>query len=381
MGARSIAVVMPWGGDDSKERRRAILNFKRLEYLVRNKCKVKSAGAVDESDSVVYGVEIVRARRDFIPDQVLKRIEIADIVIALLSGLNTNVIYEVAFRRALDHVAFKRALDRAILLLSDPPESLPIYMQSLVHHNWKQNEIQKRIDMIADDPQAQPELPDFTVGIPNELKEIIDRYDRDLATDLQDTLQEIEESFEHEPIEAISCLRGIVSDQTASFYPSSVVKFSFLQRGEFDPSSPAEVLEFDDKFIQLYGYAGRADAEGDRPLTLGKLLKRLYDPDKSDKRLLDIGNWSQFSTEQTTLANTIIKEYGFARASVPLHFNEKHPYEQFCKKSYLPCLVSRVIDGRRDGPHDMYLLIVYIQLPDPPRIEVPTPPQEESSRV
>jgi hypothetical protein len=45
MGARSVAVVMSWGGDDPKERRRAILNFKRLEYLVRNKCKVKSAGA------------------------------------------------------------------------------------------------------------------------------------------------------------------------------------------------------------------------------------------------------------------------------------------------------------------------------------------------
>ena len=40
MSARSVVVVMPFGGKKQPERRRAILNFKRLEYLVRNKCSV-----------------------------------------------------------------------------------------------------------------------------------------------------------------------------------------------------------------------------------------------------------------------------------------------------------------------------------------------------
>jgi hypothetical protein len=371
---------MPWGGDNPKERRRSILNFKRLEYLVRNKCTVKSAGAVDASDSVVYGVEIVRARRDFIPDQVLKRIETADIVIALLAGLNTNVIYEVAFRQALDRVAFGRALDRTIILLSDSPESLPVYLKSVVYHNWSQDQIMQWIDMIADDPKGEPDLPDFAVGIPNPFKDIVDRYDTGLAKDLQDTLQEIEESFEHEPIQAVSYLRGIVSDKTASFYPSSIVQLSFSRRGEFiDPLAPGKVLEFDEKFLQLYGYISRSDVE--LPLTLGKLLGRIYNPEKPAECLSDTEEWTQFSEEQKLLTEQVIKNYGFARARVPIKFNEKHPYEGFRNKSYLPCLISRVIDGKRDGLHDMYLLIVYIELPDTLRPGVPTTQQKESSHA
>src|SRR5215470_17933660 len=64
MVARSVVVVMPFGGKDRTERRRAILNFKRLEYLVRNKCNVTSASLTGEADQVTYVVEVAKTEID-----------------------------------------------------------------------------------------------------------------------------------------------------------------------------------------------------------------------------------------------------------------------------------------------------------------------------
>ena len=99
MSARSVVVLMPFGGRDDIERRRAILNFKRVEYLVRNKCSVKSAGP--EGEPVVYAVQVARTVTKEIHRIVLQQIQTADIVIALFVELNPTVSYEVGHRRAL----------------------------------------------------------------------------------------------------------------------------------------------------------------------------------------------------------------------------------------------------------------------------------------
>ena len=51
---------------------------------------------------------------------------------------------------------------------------------------------------------------------------------------------------------------GILSDGISRFYPFSVVEVSFSKRGEFeDPEVPAKVVDFDEEFSHLYGYASR----------------------------------------------------------------------------------------------------------------------------
>ena len=207
MIARSVVVVMPFGGGDRTERRRAILNFKRLEYLVCNKCNVTSASPAVETDRVGYAVEVAKTATDEIPENVLKQIETADILIALVAERNPNVIYEVAYRRARD---------RTVVLVVDSADNLPLYVQSLGRQSWKQDEALERINQIAND--SFRELSDFTAGIPPDLKKAIDIYDGELQKGMEGALQEIEATFQPHLNEAVQHLRGIVSDKTSSFY-------------------------------------------------------------------------------------------------------------------------------------------------------------------
>ncbi len=75
MPARSVVVVMPFGGKGKDEtekevrRRRAILNFKRVEYLIRSKCKVTAAIMTGGTERVAYAVEVARTAMDDIPDR------------------------------------------------------------------------------------------------------------------------------------------------------------------------------------------------------------------------------------------------------------------------------------------------------------------------
>jgi hypothetical protein len=100
----------------------------------------------------------------------------------------------------------------------------------------------------------------------------------------------------------------------------------------------------------------KAQAEADRPLTLNKLLGRI-------EGFSDKSHWDEFMQEQVELTTAVIKEYGFARAKVPLRINEKHPRGEYRGASYLPCITAQVIDGCLEERHKMYLLVVYIELP------------------
>jgi hypothetical protein len=348
MSARSVVVVMPFGGKDRTERRRAILNFKRLEYLLRSdKCNVTSISPTGEHDRVVYAVEVAKTAMDDIPEKALQQIEAADILIAVVVERNPNVIYEVAYRRARD---------RTVVLVVDSADNLPLYLTSLAYQTWKQAEVLERINQIAND--SFRELSDFSVGIPDDLKRAIDIYDGELQKGLNDALQEIEAKFEPHLTEAVQHFRGIVSDKISSFYPSSIVEIPFSARGVFaNPQHPAIVRDFDDGFSRLYGYVDKRQADADRPLVLDKLVGRI-------KSFSDENHWAEFMQEQIHLTTVVIMGYGFARATVPLRINDTHPRGEYQGKSYLPCIVGEVLDGSLDGPHKMYLLVVYIELPE-----------------
>ena len=359
MGARSVVVVMPFGGESVAQRRRAILNFKRLEYLVRTKCSVFSAGLTGEREKVAYAVEVAKTAMDDIPTRALLQIDSADVLIALVVEHNPNVIYEVAYRRARD---------RTVVLVVDSVDVLPLYEKSLGRQSWRQDDVLERIKRIADDKLY--ELSDFSVGIPDELKLAIDGYDGELQSGLEDALQEIESKFVPREDSAVQHLRGIVSDTTSSFYASSIVEVAFSTRGTFvDPESPAIVRDFDDGFSRLYGYVDKRAAVADRPLTLAKLLGRM-------KNFSDDDPWAAFMKEQGQLTVKVIKEYGFAQAKVPLCINSRHPRDEYQGRSYLPCIVAQVTAGPLDGPHKMYLLVVYVDITDVECLNVGNPKRD-----
>lgn len=346
MSGRSVVVVMPYGGKDGIERRRAILNYKRVEYLVRNKCTVTSVDSAGKQNRVVYGVSLARTAMDNIPENALEQIENADILIALIVEPNPNVIYEVAYRRALAGT---------VVLVVNDADNLPLYLQSVARQSWKQADVLDRINHIAND--SVRELTDFTAGIPEDLKRVIDMYDGELKDGLEDALQEIESAMKpaREKLH-VQHLRGVVADDNiVNFYPSSIVEVSFSQPGVFaDPENPAIVRDFDDGFSRLYGYADKRQALADGALNLGKLLGRIQE-------FLDETLWEEFKKEQVKLTEAI-RARRFARAKVPLRINEMHPHDDYCRKSYLPCVIAQTRDGDKQGPHKMYLLVVYIEM-------------------
>jgi hypothetical protein len=360
MPKRNVVVVMPFGAkgrdDNEKEigRRRAILNFKRIEHLI-GQCKVTAATMTGGTEPIDYDVRVARTTMDDIPDRALQQIEAADVLIALFTEHNPNVIYEVAYRRTRD---------RTVVLVVDEVEVLPLYVNSLGRQIWRQAEVLARIDMIAKD--LGRDLPSFDVAIPEDLKKVIDDSDSALNSGLQDALFEIEKTIKPRVSEAVAHLRGIVSDRTVTFYPNSIVEVPFSARGTFDTNRPAIVVEFDETFSHLYGYPNKQAAENDRPLTLAKLLERI-------ETFSDHKDWTLFMKDQTELTK-VLKDYSFARAKEPLRINEQHGRREYRGTSYLPCVIAQVIEGSPDASHSMYLLVTYIEMPN-----CPTPPASAAS--
>jgi nucleoside 2-deoxyribosyltransferase len=347
MSRRKVVVAMPFGRPGA-ERRKAILNFSRLKYIIENKCQVVPPVPSTTGMRVAYDVEVARTAMDQIPRRALERIRSADILIAVLSERNPTVAYELGYLRAHE--------ETPVILMVDSQDDVPVYEKSVAYQDWKQDYVLRQIDSIAGNDF--PPLDDFKVDIPGALKDVIDAKDNGLIQNLQLALQEIEQGFGVRLSDPAQKLRGILSESIMRFYPFSVVEVSFSKRGEFeDPKAPSKVVDFDEDFSHLYGYVSKEAALIDTPLTLDRLLDRI-------KRYSDPDDWNKFSEEQNTLTESVIRNYGFARATFPLRINSSHPYEQFRRKSFLPAMAAQVIDadGNLDGPHRMYLLIADIEV-------------------
>lgn len=347
MSTRNVVVAMPFGSGEA-ERRKAILNFSRLKYIVKEKCQVVPAGSSTTGMRVAYDVDVARTAMDNIPQKALMQIYNADILIVLLSERNLTVAYELGYRRARE---------RNVILMVDSQDDVPIYEAAVAHQSWKQDEVLAQIDDIAG--RDFPKLADFQVDIPGALKDVIDARDDGLIKGLQLALQEIENNFVVLSPDPVQKLRGMLSDAITRFYPFSVVEVRFSKNGEFeDPKAPAKVVDFDEQFSRLYGYGSKDAAARDRPLTLDRLLNRIEKYSDTDD------DWNKFLQEQVKLTETVVKDYGFARATVPIKINSSHTDDRFKCKSFLPCMAAQVIDGNLDGPHRMYLLIAYIEVPN-----------------
>src|SRR6478609_4763916 len=96
---RKVVVAMPYGGSGA-ERRKAILNFARLKYIIENRCQVVPPVPSTTGTRVDYDVEVAKTAMDEIPKKALEQIRSADILIAGLYEPNQTVAYELGYRRA-----------------------------------------------------------------------------------------------------------------------------------------------------------------------------------------------------------------------------------------------------------------------------------------
>jgi hypothetical protein len=350
MTTRNVVVAMPFGRGET-ERRKGILNFRRIKYIVEERCQVVPAvppGSSTRGMRVAYDVDVAKTAMDIIPEKALTQIYNADILIALLSEHNLTVTFELGYRRARER--------RPVILVVDSEDDVPIHERAVAYQSWRQDEVLAEIDDIAG--KNYPQLAGFQVDIPGALKDVIDARDDVLIRGLELALQEIEADFVVLAPDPVQKLRGMLDDAITRYYAFSVVAVRFSKNGEFeDPTAPAEVVDFDEEFSHLYGYAGKNTARQDQPLTLDLLLDRI-------KKFSDTDDWNKFLQEQVILTETVIKDGGFARATVPIRFNSSHAHSQFRCKSFLPCMCAQVTDANTNGPHRMYVLIAYIEVPN-----------------
>lgn len=125
MSTRNVVVAMPFGSRGA-ERRKAILNFRRLKYIIENKCQVVPAGSSTTGTRVAYDVDVARTAMDKIPENALNQIYNADILIALLSEHNPTVAYELGYRRARE---------RTVILMVDSQDDVPIHERAVAYQS------------------------------------------------------------------------------------------------------------------------------------------------------------------------------------------------------------------------------------------------------
>lgn len=181
MPSRKVVVAMPFGRVGT-ERRKAILNFTRLKYIIQDKCQTVPSGSRTTGMRVVYDVEVTRSATTTVPQIALERIGSADILIALLSEPNQAVAYELGYGRARERTV--------ILMVDSGDDVVPVYESATAYLEWRQDDVLRHIDSIAG--MDFPPLDDFYVRVPSALKEVIDARDHQLIQNLELALQEIE---------------------------------------------------------------------------------------------------------------------------------------------------------------------------------------------
>ena len=101
-------MVTGFGSGQPQSERQAILDVMRIKYLVENKIDVLPQGR-PAGRRISYDVNVFRARTGYIPEDGLTHIDTADVLLALITEQNVNVIYELAIRNLLRDEVLERS--------------------------------------------------------------------------------------------------------------------------------------------------------------------------------------------------------------------------------------------------------------------------------
>ncbi len=358
---RKVVVVTGFGGEEPESQRRSILDVMRVKYLIEHKCHVKPLGGTRDY-RLTYNVDVFRAPTGAINEDALTAIDSADLLIALITEQNVNVIYEIAVRNLL-HDEF------LILLNSDHKSSLPIYLKNMAHIEYTQSKtsdqeevIHQHIKFIAN--SSDPVLSWTNIEeIPQQLADAITANDKRLKSDLQQGLQRIEDGPPARPL----FLRNLVKDLDpgrllhfwTAFAPYSVLRIRWKRRSESlqyakeDMDGEPVVYSASDNYLTLFGMPGKLpDPDGPEPLTFERLMKHV-------KPYMDDKHMEEFLADQAQATERIVFQNRFARTKVPLRFNEGHP--AYKMTAFLPHLIATRVVGDTVSPHSMFILIVFLE--------------------
>ena len=373
---QNVLVIMSFGGNDILAERRSILEFLRIKYIIENKINVYQKKS-DPNSKLLFEATVYKAEVGSIPDDAIDRITGADIVVALITERNINVIYELAVRNVF------RA-EFVIIIKGNPKDVLPIYIQDIAYIPWSKQEgvgeeqalgehgkkIQNIINQLAEIEQTDLDFNFNSDQIPTALKKAVDEHDRDLIADLQRSFEKIKSfpaprplPFLQKHVGSLDPGRLLVGWQT--YVPFTIVRIKWKRQSGVQKYKPEDidgepaVYYANEQYANIFDFAlaDFPDPNGESPLTIPRLIEQVSD-------YVDPADLESFKKDQAEISEKIIfKNAAFSSARVPLRFNQQHPFEGTRGKSYLPVLLSRRRIGDPNHPHTMFLAVVMIPGP------------------
>lgn len=362
---KDVVIMMPFGGGTTEARRRAVLQFLRLKYLIESKVEVSNeAGA-----RVTYHVsQLYRVGPD-VSFEVMSRLQEADIVIGLFTSISPNVTYEMAVRSLLRD---------ELLLIVDDPKYLPLYLKGYAYARLyvtesqakkeskkreafdKEQEIRRQIELLAQAPEPELHLANKT-KIPPVFEACIATYDLRLMRDLNIAFEELEQGRVRRQEFAQHLMHQLepaeLSESWVQYYPSSIVQINWLGKTGLNDTYRVEDLagmpyisSCNQEFMNLYEIG--ALPKDPRQITREYLLDRL-------KGRVAPHDLEQYDADQTRLVTKIIFENKIARASVPIRFRSDLPADGYRGRDIRPLLIGRTVVGNVKRFHKMYLHVIY----------------------
>lgn len=357
---RQVVVVTGFGGEEHLSERRAILHVTRLKYLIEHMIKVPPQGGPSDHN-LKYEVSVLKAPVGHIPDDALTAIDSADVLVALITEQNINVIYEIAIRNLLH--------DETVILLSPKAgKVLPIYLQSMARIDYEKSDPPPNEKTIFDVINALANSPDTKLGwrtlhiVPEELLPLIRKSDDRLVDELQAALQEMEDGPPPRPVFLRNLVKnldpGRLLSSWTTYVPFSVLRINWKQRSEENAYTENDMIgkpvvysaNFD--YLRFFDIGGELpDPNGTNPMTFKRLMDQVEPFVRAD-------HMKAFVEDQARATQRIIFENGFASTKVPIHFNERHPH--YAHGVYLPQLIAKRIVG--DTPHSPHVMFVFVAM-------------------
>jgi len=364
MASRNVVVIMPFGGGDENAQRRSVIDFFRVKHIITELVEVK-LGSVFMPADIKLDYEVARA--EIAAGDVLrnarKQILSADIVVAILTELNRNVIYELAFRFELKGKCI-------ILIRGNPDELLPIYVKGQGYDDLDadlSSEYRDDLDHFI----KHHSLPlHFNGPIPKELAQSITDNDKHLRLFLQDALEQLESNLCGLPgcIDLVPGLDiGHNLREWETFYPYNVVRVGWSKRSkkygylESDMIEKPIVYAANRAYLQMFDLGMDPQSVGpDSNMTIETLMERLIEMECCEPKHLQ-----NLMADQGHLFRKVVLELGSARATAPLVFNANHPHADFRERAFLPTLVGLCAPGSpemlRSHPHYSYFIVVFVE--------------------
>lgn len=360
---KNVAVMMSFGGSDRTRQRRSILEFLRIKENIEKHLSITGCGTRMDTQ-IRYKVNHAMTDIGSIPEQALKVIYEADILVALINENNANVIYELAVRNLL-----KGTL--VLLVEGDPEEEgfLPIYLKTMGYIRYDsetRDEMRQCLDQLA--VAAAP--LSFNTPIPEPLAEAVEERDRGIREHLRDAFSKIETN-PNAPPGGVSLVQELDPGKNLAsweaFYPYNCVQARWNKMRDqglkrYDPADldgEPIVYTANDYYFEMLDYRlkQKTYSPDENALTSSMITDKLSKSNFVDP--LDFNEWKE---DQSRLMQEIVFKSSFARARVPLRFNSNHPREEYRGKLYLPTLVATRTVGKEERPHATYYLVVFVEM-------------------